>query len=87
MGPVDVILLTKNSERVLEGCLRSIYRNVPVARLIVIDNYSVDGTVDILRRFDDKYHNVLIIQDGGTRATARQKGITNVETEWFMFVL
>jgi glycosyltransferase involved in cell wall biosynthesis len=86
MVPVDVILLTKNSEKILEGCLRSIYRNVPVARLIVVDNYSVDGTVDILRRFDGKYHNVLIIQDDGTRATARQKGITNVETEWFMFV-
>jgi glycosyltransferase involved in cell wall biosynthesis len=86
MDPIDVVLLTKNSEKVLENCLRSVYRNVPVERLIVIDNYSVDNTIDILRRFDERYHNVIIVHDGGTRATARQKGIANVETEWFMFV-
>jgi glycosyltransferase involved in cell wall biosynthesis len=86
MDPIDVILLTKNSEQVLEGCLRSIYRNVPVERLIVVDNHSVDNTMDILRRFDERYHNVVILHDSGTRATARQKGIANVETEWFMFV-
>jgi len=86
MDSIDVILLTKNSEQVLEGCLRSIYRNVPVKRLIVVDNHSVDNTLDILRGFDERYHNVVILHDSGTRATARQKGIAFVETEWFMFV-
>src|SRR5512136_2765207 len=86
MDPIDVILLTKNSEQVLEGCLRSIYRNVPVERLIVVDNNSVDNTMDILRRFDERYHNVIILHDSGNRATARQKGIAKVGTEWFMFV-
>ncbi len=86
VDPVDVVVLTKNSERILESCLRSIYENVPVARLIVVDSYSEDRTIEILRKFDHIYHNVVVFQDRGTRATARQKGIENVETEWFMFV-
>src|SRR4030066_2379753 len=86
MDTVDVVLLTKNSERILEKCLESVYQNVPVRQLIVVDGYSVDSTVDILRQFNKKHHNVKILYDRGTRATARQKGIENVETEWFMFV-
>jgi len=86
MDPVDVVLLTKNSERILEKCLESVYQNVPVRQLIVVDGYSVDSTVDILRQFNKKHHNIKILYDNGTRATARQKGIENVETEWFMFV-
>ena len=83
---VDVVLLTKNSQRVLEKCLDSVYQNVPVARLIVVDGYSVDKTLDILRTYNERHHNVKIIFDNGTRASARQKGIENVQTEWFMFI-
>lgn len=86
MNPIDVVLLTKDSERILESCLNSVYLNVPVSRLIVVDGYSTDSTIEILRQFNDIYKNVKIIYDRGTRATARQKGIENVETEWFIFV-
>jgi len=86
MGSVDVVLLTKNSEKVLEKCLRSVYENVPVRQLIVVDGYSSDKTHDILSNFDKKYHNIRIIYDKGTRATAREKGIQEVKTDWFMFI-
>jgi glycosyltransferase involved in cell wall biosynthesis len=86
MTSVDVVLLTKNSEKVLEKCLKSVYQNVPVEQLIAVDGYSTDGTLDILKQFNEKYHNVKIIYDRGTRATARQKGIRHVSTDWFMFV-
>jgi glycosyltransferase involved in cell wall biosynthesis len=85
-GPVDVVLLTKNSQRKLQECVEAIYRNVPVAQLIVIDGYSNDRTLAILEDFNQKYGNVKVIFDGGTRATARQKGIQAVKTEWFVFV-
>ena len=85
-GSIDVVLLTKDSERVLTKCVESIYQNVPVAQLIVVDGYSKDHTLEILNGFNNKYHNIKIILDKGTRATARQKGIENVTAEWFMFV-
>jgi glycosyltransferase involved in cell wall biosynthesis len=83
---VDVITITKNSERMLNECLKAVYENVPINRLIVVDGYSTDRTLEIVGEFKEKHGNVLVIQDRGTRATARQKGIDNVETEWFMFV-
>ncbi|MEM2098972.1 MAG: glycosyltransferase family 2 protein [Candidatus Bathyarchaeia archaeon] len=86
MVSVDVVILTKNSERMLDECLRAVYRNVPVGHLIIVDGHSTDGTMDIIERFNKKYHNVMVVQDNGTRATARQKGIKHVTTEWFMFV-
>ena len=81
---LDVVLLTKNSLKpCLSECVESIYRNVPVNRLLVVDGGSTDGTVELLRT----YPNVKIIEDPhGTRASARQKGIDAVETEWHIHV-
>lgn len=83
---VDVVVITKNSDRMLRECLESVYSNVPVNHLIVVDGYSTDKTLEIVERFQKKYGNVLLLPDRGNRATARQKGIAHVETEWFMFV-
>ena len=83
---VDVVIITRNSERMLAECLKSVYVNVPVNRLIVVDGYSTDRTLEIVHDFHKEHGNVLVIQDKGNRATARQKGIEQVKTEWFMFV-
>jgi glycosyltransferase involved in cell wall biosynthesis len=83
---VDVVIITKNSEHMLSECLKSVYKNVPVNRLIVVDGGSTDKTLAIMREFQKKHGNILLLQDRGTRATARQKGIDQVKTEWFMFV-
>ncbi len=86
MDFVDVVLLTLNSDRKLEQCLESIYKNVPVRQLIAVDGGSTDRTLEILNQFNEEYRNVKIIHDKGTRATARQKGIENVNAEWFIFI-
>jgi glycosyltransferase involved in cell wall biosynthesis len=84
--PVDVVVLTKNSERLLRRCIDSVYRNVPINRLIVVDGYSKDNTVQIVEEFQEKYGNVVLLQDNGTRGSARQKAMEKVTSEWFMFV-
>ena len=82
--PIDVVMLTKNSMNPsLPETLASVYAWVPVNRLIVVDGGSTDGTVE----FVSKREKVLLIDDSsGTRATARQKGIEAVETEFFAFI-
>lgn len=82
---IDVVLLTKNSvshSLVFRKCLNTIYDEVPVHRLIVVDAFSDDGTIDVLK----EYPNVEIHQIKGNRAVARQYGIEQVETDWFMFI-
>jgi glycosyltransferase involved in cell wall biosynthesis len=86
MDAVDVVMLTKNSERLLKACLESVYKNVPVNRLIVIDAFSTDNTLEIFDEFDKSYGNIKIITEKSSRGKARERGIREVETEWFMFV-
>jgi glycosyltransferase involved in cell wall biosynthesis len=83
---VDVIVLTKNSERLLRKCLASIYGNVPVNTLIVVDGYSTDATLDIVKETHKKHGNVMLIKTGGSRGYARQRALKEVKTNWFMFV-
>lgn len=83
---VDVVLLTKNSQHLLSKCLNSVYQNVPIKNLIVIDGHSTDCTLAILEKFNRKYGNVRLFQVKGSRAKARTVGIQKASTEWFMFV-
>ncbi len=83
---VDVIVLTKNSEHLLTKCLTSVYKNVPVNSLIVIDGFSTDRTLQIVKAFNRKHGNVQVFQMKGSRAAARTEGIRKVTTDWFMFL-
>jgi len=86
MEKIDVVMLTKNSEEILEKCLDSIYASIPVNKLIVVDGYSTDRTLRILEECKNRQGNVQIILDKGTRAQCRELGINHVSTKWFMFV-
>ncbi len=86
MEAIDVAILTKNSARMLKECINSVYNNVPVKNLIVVDGFSTDATEKILNEFQERYGNVKFVQEKGTRGKARQTAIQLVSTEWFMFV-
>jgi glycosyltransferase involved in cell wall biosynthesis len=86
MQAIDVVLLTKNSEHLLDKCLASIFENVPVNKLIVVDGFSNDGTMKIVNRVKQEFGNVKVLKVDGSRARARQRGIAQVTTELFMFV-
>jgi len=86
MEPIDVAILTMNSSKMLRECINSVYANVPVNNLIIIDGCSTDGTADIVKEYQEAHGNVNFIQLKGTRGAARQKAIEMVKSEWFMFV-
>jgi len=86
MQAIDVVLLTKNSEHLLERCLASIFENVPVNKLIVVDGFSSDGTMEIVNRVRKEFGNVKVLKVDGSRARARQRGMAQVTTDLFMFV-
>ena len=44
---IDVVMCTKNSERLPKECLASIYREISVCRLIVLEGFSEDRTSEI----------------------------------------
>jgi glycosyltransferase involved in cell wall biosynthesis len=80
---VDVVMITKNSVYPsLKDTVSSIFANIPVSRLLVIDGGSRDGT----REFLAAAGAVIIDDSSGTRATSRQKGMDVAQTELFAFV-
>ena len=78
--PMDIGILTRNSERMLRKCIDSVYKNVPVNRLIIVDGYSTDNTLHIVKEFQKRHGNVIIVQDKGTRGRARQIAINMILT-------
>ena len=44
---IDVIIRTKNSEEFLKECLQSIYNEIQVRRIIIVDAGSTDKTLEI----------------------------------------
>ncbi|HLN89274.1 MAG TPA: glycosyltransferase family A protein [Candidatus Binatia bacterium] len=85
-GAIDVAILTMNSEQMLKECINSVYENVPINNLIIVDGFSTDATMDIIKEFQQKYGNVTFVQEKGTRGSARQTAIEKVKSDWFMFV-
>ncbi|MGE5575178.1 MAG: glycosyltransferase family A protein [Ignavibacteria bacterium] len=85
-APIDVAILTMNSERKLKECIDSVYRNIPINKLIIVDGFSTDKTIAIIQEYKEKYGNVIFVQEKGTRGSARQTAIELVKTDWFVFV-
>ena len=75
-----------NSERKLKECIDSVYRNIPVNNLIIVDGFSTDNTAAIIQEYKEKYGKVIFVQEKGTRGSARQTAIGLVKTDWFVFV-
>ena len=80
---IDVVMITKNS---LLPCLResieSIFDNIPVNRLIVIDAFSDDGTVELFEECKSKGLNIEVHQFACGRGKAREIGMKRIRT-WF----
>lgn len=54
MKDLSVIITTFNNEGTIKGCLDSILQKSPGVEVIVVDNNSVDRTVDIVKSFGGK---------------------------------
>jgi len=78
---LDVVVPTYNSSRTLHKCLICVTKHIRVNRLIVVDKFSNDRTVEIARSFDAE-----VIQDKGNIGQARALGISLVSTPRFLFV-
>ena len=78
---IDVIVSTWNSAKRLDECLQSIFENIPVNTLYVVDKFSKDDTVKIAEKYGAK-----IVQSDCSLAESRKLGFNLVETELFVNV-
>jgi len=84
MKRIDVVMLTYNSNRsFFPLVLKSIKEYIPLNNLIVIDKFSNDGTVEVIRSY---FPDARIIRTHLPLGPARALGIRLVESEFFAFV-
>jgi len=79
---VSIIIPTFNSENTLSQCLKGVLsQSYPFYEVIVVDNFSNDGTVRIANEF-----GVKILQQKCNPALARNAGINNSTGEHILFL-
>jgi glycosyltransferase involved in cell wall biosynthesis len=79
---VSIVIPTYNSEETLAECLKSVHsQNYPFYEVIVVDNFSNDGTLKTAKEFGAK-----IIQRKCIQALARNIGITNSTGKYILFL-
>jgi glycosyltransferase involved in cell wall biosynthesis len=82
----DVVMPTLNSvsrigEKIFRKVLQEVNAQIPVSRLLVIDDGSKDRTKEVAEEY-----GATIIGGQGSLGKARELGINNAITEWFYFV-
>src|SRR5271167_4265104 len=81
---VSVTIVTYNSGRFIKRCLESVLdQQYPFKEIIVIDNNSSDGTIDILEPFEDRCRVVYNEENVGF-AAAQNQAIALSAGEWVL---
>lgn len=81
-GRVSVIVPTRNNERTIEACLKSVKaQDYSDIELIVVDNHSNDGTDRIARELADRF-----VTAGPERSAQRNRGIHESSGEWILWL-
>jgi len=79
---VSVIITTKNEEKNIENCLKSIknqtYKNIEI---ILVDNYSTDKTREITKKYTNK-----IYLKGPERSAQRNYGAQKAKGKYLLFL-
>lgn len=83
-GAVDVIIPVMHTNELWRANLHSIYREIPVNRLIVSDDGCIDNSIDVARSFPRVV--VLDHRDFVSLGYSLRKLIEAVETEWFVYL-
>jgi glycosyltransferase involved in cell wall biosynthesis len=81
---IDVVMPTCNSQAFLLPVLKAVKENIPLNKIIVIDCFSNDRTVELISKFFGR--QALILQTQANLAYARYLGIKFVETDIFAMI-
>ena len=78
---VSIIVTTKNEERNIANCLKSILNSQSLIEIIVVDNNSTDGTVEIAKRYTNNVYNF-----GPERSAQRNFGIKQANGKYILYL-
>ena len=83
---VSVVVTVRNEARHVADLLDSLIVQEPPLEVLVIDADSTDATRDIVRRYADKYAFIRLLEQGGTRGAARNRGVREAHGDVVAFI-
>lgn len=86
---LSIIIISYNTKQITEDCIDSIYQSSPQSfEIIVIDNNSTDGSVEMLQQFGKKHENFRLVQnkDNAGFARANNQGARLAKGEYILFL-
>lgn len=88
MKQISVIIPVYNAEKYLDNCIQSILgQTCSIYEIILIDDGSIDGSSEIIEKYDEKYPYIKGIHtENKGPAAARKKGVGCATGEYVMFV-
>ena len=86
MSLFTIIIVSYNTKNEFIKTLNSVKRQTyKKYEVIIIDGYSNDGTIDLIKKIKDKRINFLIERDNGIY-DAMNKGIKKANGQWTLFL-
>lgn len=76
---LSVIILTKNEESQIKGCLESV---TWADEIIIVDSGSADRTLEIVKKYTDK----IFIDKGDDFSVKRNLGLEKAKGEWILYI-
>lgn len=84
---VSIIIPTYNQADFLQECLRSVIdQSYSFWEAIVVNNFSDDHTLDIVRKFEDERIHVLNFANQGVIAASRNRGVNQAKGSLIAFL-
>lgn len=85
---ISFIIPVYNVEKYIRSCLDSILSQAGILKeVIVVDDGSKDGSLEILEEYSQKYENVVLVaQEHEGASVARNKGIELAQGNWICFI-
>ncbi len=70
---LSIVILSYNTKKVTQDCLDSIYKSNPdfTFEIIMIDNTSTDGSIEMLRTYQKEHKNFILIENKENTGFAR----------------
>ena len=83
---ISVIIPMYNREKTIHYCLQSVLNQTyQAAEIIVVDDCSVDSSVDIVKSLNNPLIRLIILERNSGAQVARNRGIKESRYEWIAF--
>lgn len=86
MIKISIIIPTWNTANITKKCVETINKYLPSAEIIVVDNGSVDGTIDNLKKLNIPNTKYLILDTNYGFAKANNIGLKKATSDYVVFM-